>query len=186
MAVRVLVDACVLYPSILRSIVLDCAKAGGFVPLWSDRILEEWRRAAVKNGIGPLAETEIALLRADWRNASVDGSAVDAVDLDALYLPDPDDRHVLAAAIGGQADELLTANTGDFPTGVLASHKILRRHPDEFLLELALGDGVMMSDVLNRTHAAAEAMKGDTVNRRKMLQRCGVPRLAKWDGAQIN
>ena len=178
---RVLIDACVLYPSILRSIVLDCAKAGGFVPLWSDRILEEWRRAAVKNGIGPMAETEIALLRADWRSASVDASAV---DLGTLYLPDPDDRHVLAAAIAGQADELLTANTGDFPTGVLTTHKILRRHPDEFLLELALGNGAMMSDVLNRTHTAAETMKGDTVNRRKMLQRCGLPRLAKWDGAQ--
>ena len=179
---RVLIDACVLYPSILRSIVLDCAKAGGFVPLWSDRILEEWRRAAVKNGIGPMAETEIALLRADWRSASVDASAV---DLGTLYLPDPDDRHVLAAAIAGQADELLTANTGDFPTGVLTTHKILRRHPDEFLLELALGNGAMMSDVLNRTHSAAEAMKGATVNRRKMLQRCGLPRLAKWDGSRV-
>ncbi|WP_309746112.1 RSP_2648 family PIN domain-containing protein [Roseobacter sp. N2S] len=182
MTMRVVIDACVLYPSILRSIVLDCAKAGAFVPLWSDRILEEWRRAAVKNGIGPMAETEIALLRADWRKACVD---ISGIDLETLYLPDADDRHVLAAAIAGQADELLTANTGDFPTGVLASHKILRRHPDEFLLELALGDTEMMTDVLNRTHSAAEAMKGDTVNRRKMVQRCGLPRLAKWDGARV-
>lgn len=181
MPVRVLIDACVLYPSILRSIVLDCAKAGAFVPLWSDRILEEWRRAAVKNGIGPMAETEIALLRADWRKSGVDASAV---DLEDLYLPDADDRHVLAAAIAGQADALLTANTGDFPTRTLASHNILRRHPDEFLLELALGDGGMMSEILTRTHAAAQTMKGDVVNRRKMVQRCGLPRLAKWDGAQ--
>lgn len=177
---RVLIDACVLYPSVLRALVLGCAKRGAFLPLWSERILEEWRRAAHKNEIGPMAQTEIALLRADWRGAEVDVSGVPLAD---LHLPDENDRHVLAAAIAGQADELLTANTGDFPTRVLARHGVLRRHPDEFLLELARGDAGMMGDVIDRVHADAEAMKGEGVNRRKMLQRCGLPRLAKWDGA---
>lgn len=177
---RVLIDACVLYPSVLRALVLGCAKQGAFVPLWSERILEEWRRAAHRNAIGPMADTEIALLRADWRGAEVD---VSDIPLEDLHLPDENDRHVLAAAMAGRADELLTANTGDFPTRVLARHAILRRHPDEFLLELALGNKVSVGDVIDRVHADAEAIKGAPVNRRKMLQRCGLPRLAKWDGA---
>ncbi|GGA08354.1 RSP_2648 family PIN domain-containing protein [Neptunicoccus cionae] len=181
MTTRVLIDACVLYPSILRAVVLGCAKQGAFEPLWSGRILGEWRRAAHRNEIGPMADTEIALLRADWRSAEVDFASV---ELDDLHLPDENDRHVLAAAIAGQADELLTANTGDFPTRVLARYGVLRRHPDEFLLELALADAVMVGNVIDRVHNDAEAMKGERVNRRKMLQRSSLPRLAKWDGAQ--
>ncbi|MBL3553988.1 PIN domain-containing protein, partial [Rhodovulum sulfidophilum] len=43
---KVLLDACVLYPTVLREILLGVARRGGFTPLWSARILEEWARAA--------------------------------------------------------------------------------------------------------------------------------------------
>ena len=171
---RVLLDTCVLYPSILRGILLGCAKAGLFVPLWSDRIIEEWRRAAERNGIGPEAAIEIALLQSDWRGAAV---AVEPEAEADLILPDVNDRHVLAAAIAGQAEALLTANVGDFPTRILGQFGVIRRHPDEFLLELALGAPEVVSGVIDTVHARA----GSAVDRRKMLKRAGVPRLAKWD-----
>ena len=73
MTVRVLIDACVLYPTVMREIVVGAARAGAFTPLWSARILEEWARAAIK--IGPTGEAqaraEIALLRAAWPKAEV-------------------------------------------------------------------------------------------------------------------
>lgn len=175
---RVLIDTCVLYPSILRSVLMGCAKAGLFEPLWSDRIIEEWRRAADRNGIGAEAGIEIAMLTADWRGANVTVS--DGAE-DDLVLPDHNDRHVMAAAIAGQADELLTANIGDFPTRVLGQYGVVRRHPDEFLLELALANADVVSGVIDKVHAMAEAGKGERVNRRKMLQKSGVPRVAKWD-----
>ncbi len=175
---RVLIDTCVLYPSILRSVLLGCAKAGMFVPLWSERILEEWRRAAERNGIAAEAGIEIALATADWRGAVVDVSDNAGDD---LILPDQNDRHVLAAAIAGQADELLTANIGDFPTRVLGQYGVVRRHPDEFLLEMALAQPDVVQGVIDRVHGMAETGKGERVNRRKMLQRSGVPRVAKWD-----
>jgi predicted nucleic acid-binding protein len=178
---RVLIDTCVLYPSILRSVLIGCAKAGLFEPLWSERIIGEWRRAADRNGIGPEAGIEIAILTSDWRHAMVE---VPAGAADDLILPDQDDRHVLAAAIAGQADELLTANISDFPTRVLGQYGVVRRHPDEFLLELALGHAEVVSAVIDKVHQMAEMGKGERVNRRKMLQKSGVPRVAKWDDAQ--
>lgn len=179
---RVLIDTCVLYPSILRSILLGCAKAGLFEPLWSEHILEEWRRAAERNGIGAEAGIEIALISADWRGAVVD---VAKGAEGGLTLPDENDRHVLAAAIEGRGDELLTANIGDFPTRVLGQHGIVRRHPDEFLLELALAHPEVVRGIIDGVHQMAETGKGERVNRRKMLQRSGVPRVAKWDAGLV-
>jgi hypothetical protein len=175
---RVLIDTCVLYPSILRGILMGCAKVGVFTPLWSDRIIEEWRRAGDRNGIGAEAAIEIALVTSDWRGAIVD--VLDGSE-DELTLPDVNDRHVLAAAIAGDADELLTANISDFPTRILGQYGVIRRHPDEFLLELALAQPDVVSAVIDDVHQRAEQGKGERINRRKMLQKSGVPRVAKWD-----
>lgn len=176
--IRVLIDACVLYPSVLRTILMRCAAEGLFVPCWSARIIEEWRRAAEKNGIGAEAATEIALLNANWRAAEV---TVASGAIDALFLPDENDRHVLAAAIAGQAQELLTANTSDFPTRILAQHGILRRHPDEFLLELAYEEPEKLRQIIDQVCDWAQKDTGSPVNRKKLLQKSGLPRLAKWD-----
>ncbi|MBT8411810.1 MAG: PIN domain-containing protein, partial [Octadecabacter sp.] len=70
---RVLIDACVLYPTVMREVVLGAADAGLFAPRWSARILEEWARAARK--IGPEGETiargEIAAVQARFPQAEV-------------------------------------------------------------------------------------------------------------------
>ena len=51
-----------------------------------------------------------------------------------LVLPDPDDRHVLAAAIAGRADVIVTYNLKDFPLAALEPHGIEAQHPDTFLI----------------------------------------------------
>jgi len=56
--------------------------------------------------------------------------------IDSLHLPDPDDRHVLAAAIRCQAGVIVTANIRDFPSTVLAEHGIDAQHPDDFVSHL--------------------------------------------------
>lgn len=70
---KLLLDTCVIYPTVMREVLLGVAKAGAFEPLWSERILEEWARAARK--IGPTGEAqargEIALVQATWPKASV-------------------------------------------------------------------------------------------------------------------
>ena len=111
---KVLIDTCVLYPTVMREIVLGVAATDLFTPLWSGRILEEWARAAVK--LGPLGEAqaraEIAVVRANWPNAEVTWRP----SLESrLWLPDENDVHVLAAAISGSADVIMTLNRKDFP-----------------------------------------------------------------------
>lgn len=53
---------------------------------------------------------------------------------DSLVLPDPDDRHVLAAAIVGHADAIVTADLRDFPVQVLAQHGLEAQHRDDFIM----------------------------------------------------
>lgn len=56
--------------------------------------------------------------------------------IDALDPPDPDDRHVLAAAIHGVAGIIVTFDLKDFPDAKLAPHRIVATHPDDFACEL--------------------------------------------------
>ena len=172
---RVVLDACVLFPTGLRALLLYTARAGYFTPLWSPRILEEWRLAAAKQGSD--AGAEIALLEADWPQASVDASAV---DIETIWLPDTGDRHVLAAAIAVQAPELVTANLRDFPSRVLAKHGVTPRHPDTFLLEIARQDSVFLSKLVEEQVRVAEASLGVSLDQRTFLKRAGLPRLAKF------
>ena len=175
---KVLIDACVLYPTLLRDLVLSHAATGAFQPLWSDRILEEWRRAAARNGAedAAIADAEIAALKALHPDASVNVS--DATQ-ERLSLRDTDDIHVLAAAIDGGASALLTLNIRDFPLRILGAEGIMRRHPDEFLLEAFHTDPGVMHNTVESVLNRAKAHGIDVSNRRALLKRAKVPRLAK-------
>lgn len=175
---KVVLDACVLYPTLLRELVTGWAAEDGFTPLWSERILEEWRRAAARNGPrdAEIAASEIAGLLARFPDANV---KINAETVEKLHLPDLDDIHVLAAAIDGEANEILTLNLRDFPTNALAAHGILRRHPDEFLLEALHADPRRMTALVDRVLAKAASFGIDTSNRRKLMKRAKLPRFGK-------
>jgi predicted nucleic acid-binding protein len=175
---RVLIDACVLYPTVLREIVLGLAATGDFTPLWSPRILEEWARAAARLGAGEeaVARGEIALLRARWPEASI--PATPATEA-RLWLPDADDVHVLAAAIDGRADVLLTLNIRDFPTRTLDPEAILLRHPDAFLTERFAQEPDRVRRAVAAVHAEAERLSGEALPLRALLKRAKLPRLGK-------
>jgi hypothetical protein len=56
--------------------------------------------------------------------------------IERLHLPDPDDRHVLAAAIRGRVDVIVTSNLKDFPADIIGTFGLEAQHPDEFILRL--------------------------------------------------
>lgn len=175
---RILIDACVLYPTVMREVLIGVAAKGLFTPLWSARILEEWARAAARLGDGyeDMARGEIALLKAGWPQAEIAYSA----DLEAsLHLPDPNDTHVLAAAISGKADVLLTMNLKDFPTRVVSSHGVLRRDPDGLLREMFDENPDVVGAVVENVRQTAERLSGQPQEARKLMKKARLPRLGK-------
>lgn len=139
-----LLDACVLYPAQLRDLLLRLAGTGLFRARWTDQIHDEWT-AAVSNrtGIDPvkLARTRSLM------NQSVPDCLVVGYEplIDTLHLPDPDDRHVLAAAIFAHADVIVTQNTKDFPASALKPYNIQAQHPDDFVFyQLDLNPDVVL------------------------------------------
>jgi predicted nucleic acid-binding protein len=178
MTVRVLIDACVLYPTVMREVVLGAARAGAFTPLWSARILEEWARAAVK--IGPTGEAqaraEISLLRAAWPQAEVTPN----LGLERrLYLPDENDIHVLASAVSGNADIIMTLNAKDFPRGTLAEEGLSRVDPDSYLHGIWSAEPAMIENVATAVLAQAKQLSGQDWEMRALLKKARLPRLAK-------
>ena len=100
---------------------------------WTDLIHDEWIRNLLKNR--PDLTLEQLTVTKDRMNRHVrDCLATDFEGLiPSLTLPDPDDRHVLAAAIICKADQIITFNLKDFPETVLDIYKIEALHPDDFI-----------------------------------------------------
>ncbi|MCX7559962.1 PIN domain-containing protein [Sulfitobacter sp. F26204] len=175
---RILIDACVLYPTVMREMVLGTARTGLFEPIWSERILEEWARAAVK--IGPTGEAqargEIALLRASWPAAARPA----APQLEQrLWLPDENDIHVLAVAVDSSADSIMTLNAKDFPRATLAEHDLTRVDPDSYLTSLWAEHPELIEDIAQAVLATARRLSGQDWGMRPLLKKARLPRLAK-------
>ena len=178
---KAVLDACVLYPTILREILQAAAEAGLYQPVFSDRILREWVLATAK--LGPeapaIAEGEAAVLRASFPRALVrEHPEIEA----RLLLPDPNDRHVLASAIASSADAIVTFNAQDFPGHILAAEGITRRDPDGFLWELHSHHPDTMARIVETVRAKAEAISGQPVALKPLLKRARLYRLAKAMG----
>lgn len=175
---KAVLDACVLYPTVLREILIGVAREGLYSPLWSDRILEEWARATVKLGPGAedIARGEIAALRVAFPKAGVtphEGLA------SRLWLPDPADVHVLATAIAGHAELIVTFNASDFPRHILAEEGLRRDDPDHFLLGLWRKEPEAVESVAEAVRAEAERLSGEAQPLRALMKRARLPRLGK-------
>nr|WP_255553706.1 PIN domain-containing protein [Maritimibacter sp. DP1N21-5] len=173
-----MIDACVLYPTVMREVVLGAARAGIFQPLWSERILEEWARAAAKLGPGQeaLARAEVAALVAAFPRASVQ---VRAGDMARLWLPDPNDVHVLAAAIAGSADVLLTMNVKDFPRSTVAEEGLRLAVPDLFVMECWAANEAAMIAVGRAILVEAVRLSGENWSARRLMKKARLPRYGK-------
>lgn len=130
-----LLDACVLFPVAVCDSLMSVAVTGLYAPKWTRRIEDEWSRSLdEKHGKPP---GTYAARRDAMRDAAPDWEVPEPAwtqIAECLKLPDPDDAHVLAAAIAGHADRIVTANLKDFPDEALAPFGIQAIHPDEFLI----------------------------------------------------
>ncbi|MEV6321565.1 PIN domain-containing protein [Nocardia sp. NPDC051787] len=135
MAFVVVYDANVLYGNTLRDLLIRLARSGAVQAKWTDRILDE----ALSNLSAKrpdIPSEKLARLRT-LMNAAIPDCQIYGYEplIEGLKLPDPDDRHVLAAAIAAGAQVIVTSNLADFPTDALAPWHIEAKSPDDFLLD---------------------------------------------------
>lgn len=175
---RVMLDACVLYPTVMREVLIGCAGQGLFTPRWSPRILEEWARAAGK--LGPAQEVwargEIATLQAQFPTASV---AYDQAMERHYWLPDAGDIHVLTAAVAGSCDGILTMNAKDFPKNILSDEELLRWDPDGFMLDLWQAAPAVVGGIAGQVLTQASRMSEQPWTMRALMKKARLPRLGK-------
>ena len=131
----VVLDACVLVPVALADTLLRIAERDLYRPLWSARIVAEAIDAVVE--IHPDIPPEQVQRRFTAMDHAFEDARVDGWEnLEAtVTLRDPDDRHVVAAAVRGRADAIVTANVRDYPPEILGPLQIEIIHPDDFLLD---------------------------------------------------
>ena len=175
---RVILDTCVLIPMPIRHILLSLAEHKIFLPLWSEKIIEEWEFFLIKNNCN-LVESirvEILLMKAKWPNSLVN---CDQVLEDTLFLPDKDDRHVLASAISGRAQVLLTNNLRDFPAGVLKKYGVIPKNVDSYILEEFHKNPTIVSSVIQESFQAVKGEKFKCYSKKAFLKKYGLTRLAK-------
>lgn len=140
-------DACVLYPASIRDLLLQLATTELVRAKWTERIHQEWIENLLVNR--PELSRERLEKTRDRMNTLPDCLISGYEQLEAgLELPDADDRHVLAAAIHGGAQAIVTYNLVDFPDSELNKHNVAAIHPDEFVLDLVdLDSQVVLASV---------------------------------------
>ncbi len=127
-------DTCVIYPVEVRDLLLWFAHFKLYTPRWTEHIHEEWDDVMARKGI---AAEEREKRRVKMDSAFPFALVEDYAPLiDQLTLPDPKDRHVLAAAIKVNANQIVTNNLKDFPEDYLASFGLVAKSADDFLADL--------------------------------------------------
>ena len=131
-----LYDSCVLYSAPLRDLLMELALTDLFRAKWSSMIHDEWMRSVLKDR--PDISPDTLRRTCELMDMHVRDCLVENFEdlIPSLDLPDTGDRHVLAAAIRGRADVIVTYNLKDFPDKDLHKYGIQAQHPDEFLTHL--------------------------------------------------
>jgi predicted nucleic acid-binding protein len=138
----VVLDACTLFPMLVRDVLLTLAGHEFFNPKWSARIRAEWMRN-LSERLNEQSPDRDMLKRVERTATAMDAAFPDAeVDIE---LPEPaildpvhiKDRHVVATAMSVQADAIVTFNISDFAAAHLKEHlQIEVLHPDDFVMDL--------------------------------------------------
>ncbi len=143
-----LIDACALYSMTITDLVIEMARSGIFRARWSEDIHAEWMEKLKTK------RPDLDAAKIEARRNAMDAAVPDCLvqnyrDLiPGLALPDPGDRHVLAAAITGRAGVIVTSNLRDFPEEALAPYGIEAQHPDTFLIhQRGLGEHAFLECV---------------------------------------
>ena len=175
-----LLDACVLYPLAMADALMSLSTTGLYAAKWTRRIEEEWISALELDR--PDLESRLDLRRDAMREAVPDWEVEEGAWLPlegGLQLPDPKDRHVLAAAIAGHADCIVTANLKDFPSVITSPLGIEVIHADQFIVAQWDLDPLVVVAAFKRMRARWKKPQASASDFASAMDRGGLPAVAQ-------
>lgn len=175
-----LLDACVLYPLAMTDALMSLATAGFFAAKWTTKIEQEWIRAIERQRPDLLGKLDIR--RDSMREAIPDWEVPESgwsQLAHKLKLPDSNDRHVLAAAIAGHADCIVTSNLKDFPASVLDGFGLEAIDPDTFIINQWELNPVNAIAAFKRMRARRKKPESSPIDFADALETGGLPTTAE-------
>lgn len=175
----VVYDACVLYPNLLRDVLMHLATSDLYRARWTAEILRERKAAILRNR--PDIDPKAIDRTAELMEKAVDDALVTDYEalIDGLTLPDPNDRHVLAAAIRCGAAVIVTSNLKDFPPERLSPYGIEAQHPDEFIENLFDLDNAAVLKAVQQHRKSLKRPPYDADEYLEVLRRQGLVQTAR-------
>lgn len=175
-----LLDACVLYPLAMTDALLSLATAGLFAAKWTTRIEEEWIAALERQRPDLIGRLDVR--RHSMREAVVDWEIPERAwrhRLPGITLPDENDAHVLAAALAGHVDCIVTLNLKDFPAEVVDGFGVEVIHPDTFLVHQWDLEPDTAIEAFRRMRARRRSPSSSPLEFAEALRKAGLPMLAE-------
>ncbi len=175
-----LLDACVLYPLAVADALMSLAATGLYAAKWTRRIEGEWMRSLERNR--PDLKGRLETRRNAMREAVPDWEVEEGAWLETeqrLQLPDTNDRHVLAAALVGHADCIVTANLMDFPETITKPLGLEVIHPDQFIVAQWDLDQLAAVAAFKRMRARWKKPQATASDFASAMERGGLPATAQ-------
>ncbi|MDM8359546.1 PIN domain-containing protein [Pandoraea communis] len=175
-----LLDACVLFPLATTDALMSLATAGFFAAKWTKMIETEWIASLEEQR--PELKGKLQFRRDCMRDAIPDWEVPEAAWtplIGSFTLPDPDDRHVLAAAIAGHADCIVTSNRRDFPDAIASEYGLEIVDPDRFIINQWDLDSVGAMTAFKQMRARRRKPQSNVEDFAQALERSGLPSTAQ-------
>ncbi|MEQ5091699.1 PIN domain-containing protein [Providencia rettgeri] len=175
----VVLDACVLYPSLLRDLLMHLGLTGLYQPKWSAIIEDEWQRNLIKDR--PDLNPEQIKRTQGLMNQVLPDAMVTGFEplIASIELPDIDDRHVVATAICSNAEIIVTFNLKDFPLQCLDIYFIEALHPDDFITDLFDLNQALVLSAVNKQRYIMRKPQKSIDEYIEVLLRQGLPQTVK-------
>lgn len=168
-------DACVLYPAPLRDLLMRLSTEGVFIPRWTEKVHDEWMSNLLANrpelSLERLKRTKDLMLRYNPSALVTDYEK----HIPELTLPDPNDRHVLAAAVEGGCDVIVTFNLKDFPNEILATYDLIAISPDVFVSQCLTDRPSQVSLAIQKQQRSLTSPPCSMNELLQTLASCGLP-----------
>jgi len=174
-------DTCVLFPTVVRNILLNLALSDEYQAIWSKNILDEWLYSSVKQGYISQESTKIEIIQVNLRFPS-SLKTLKKFNAEEYWLPDLNDLHVLALAIQTESKGIITFNKKDFPNKILNSYNLFSITPDQFINSIYANKPDLVYDICDQELEKLNRTLNEPLTLKSLLKKSQLPKLSKTIG----